>query len=255
MKALAIIALSVLAVIILAVGGCAAVMVMGYANFTDHGLVRVTSGQTMTDSQTIKLQGAETVRAEVTMGAGDLRIAGGADDLLNAAFTYNVPEWRPEVRYDVSGRQGILEVNQPKSGFVNVEGGKTTYEWDLRFADEVPIDLRAKLGAGTSNVDLRGLTLSRLNVETGVGDVTVDLRGNYQRDFDAQIKGGIGNTKVLLPKGVGVTVAVKQGLGNIEVVGLKHGGAGYVNDAYDTAETVLRISVESGLGQIRLVAE
>ena len=38
--------------------------------------------------------------------SGNLTIGGGAQKLLNADFIYNVPSWRPEVRYTSTSNHG-----------------------------------------------------------------------------------------------------------------------------------------------------
>jgi len=46
---------------------------------------------------------AEQVAVSVHMGAGELSVEGGAKELLDAEFEYNVAEWKPEVRYEGEG--------------------------------------------------------------------------------------------------------------------------------------------------------
>jgi hypothetical protein len=76
---------------------------------------RVNIGPLETESKSVEVGRAESVRAEITMGAGKLKVAGGADQLFEGEFTYNVPEWRPEVTYSVKGSKGKLVIEQPWS--------------------------------------------------------------------------------------------------------------------------------------------
>ena len=92
------------------------------------------------------------------MGGGTLGLAGGAEELLVARFTYNIADWKPEVNYDVSGTRGELTVKQPLV-VVDVPEGRACYEWDLRLNDDVPTDLNVTLGAGTCSLELSGLSL------------------------------------------------------------------------------------------------
>ena len=43
-------------------------------------------------------------------------------------------------------------------------------EWDLRLYDEVPMDLSVDMGAGTSDLQLAGLSLTGLDVSLGAGE-------------------------------------------------------------------------------------
>src|SRR5215472_1689325 len=117
-------------------------------------------GETRTESKTVQLGAAKAVSVSLKMGAGELKVAGGASDLLNADFTYNVPRWKPEVRYDASGGTGQLTIQQPPSS--GGHGGQTRYEWDLRFNNDVPMEISVEQGAGSANLDLAGLALSKL---------------------------------------------------------------------------------------------
>lgn len=57
-------------------------------------------------SKTVELGGAESVRAEIKMGVGELEIAGGANELLEADFIYNVAE---TLNINITG--GIGQIN------------------------------------------------------------------------------------------------------------------------------------------------
>src|SRR6266511_2201283 len=122
-------------------------------------------GALQTDSQSVELGDAKSVRVEIVMGAGNLNVTGGADKLLQADFTYNVAKLKPEVKYT----DGTLVVWQPNSKGLSALPGITDYrnEWGLRLSDEVPMDLSVVLGAGSSNLKLAGLSLTGLDISLG----------------------------------------------------------------------------------------
>jgi hypothetical protein len=208
-------------------------------------------GEMQRDSQKIQPKNAQTVRAHLLMGAGELDVTGGADALMEADFAYNVADWKPDVSYKVSGDTGELSVKQG-SGQGNRLGGDARNEWDVRFNDEVPTDLRVQMGAGESALDLDSLALTGLALEMGAGKTTVDLTGDYTRDFDASIQGGVGEATVMLPSKVGVRARARGGLGNINAKGLKKEGDSYVNDSYGDSDVTLEVDVQGGVGQINL---
>jgi hypothetical protein len=185
------------------------------------------------------------------MGAGELNVSGGADALMEADFTYNVADWVPEVSYDVSGDTGELILEQG-SGEGIPAGGEARNEWDLRFNDTVPTDLRVQMGAGESDLDLDSLTLTGLDLQMGAGKTTVDLTGDYGQSLEASIQGGVGEATVLLPSEVGVRASAEGGLGKINASGLQREGDSYVNDAYGESEVTLEVDVQGGVGQINL---
>jgi len=158
---------------------------------------------------------------------------------MEADFSFNVSDWKPEVSYDVSGDTGKLSVEQGSSGEGVCLGGEVRNERYLRFNDAVPIDLVVEMGAGESDLDLDSLTLTGLDLEMGAGETTVDLTGDYAQGFDASLEGGVGEATVLLPSGVGA----EGGLGKINAEGFSREGSVYINHAYGDSEVTLDVEV------------
>jgi len=226
------------------------VLLVGTALFLGScGMQRV--GEMQHESQSVGLENAQSARAELRMGAGELNLTGGADALMEADFSYNVSDWKPEVNYDVNGDTGELRVEQGSSEGVRL-GGDARNEWDLRLNDEVPTNLVVKMGAGESDLDLDSLTLMGLTLQMGAGKTTVDLTGDYGRSFDANIEGGVGEATVLVPSEVGVRVRAEGGLGKINAEGFQREGDSYVNDAYGNSDITLDVDVRGGVGEINL---
>jgi hypothetical protein len=243
------------------------------ATACDRGL-RV--GELQTRSETVELGDADSVNVEIQMGAGELDVSGGAGDLLEASYTYNVEELDPQATYD----NGRLEVKD--SG---AEGGIRSLfdldefrnEWDLKLNEGVPMEMNIGLGAGRSNLALGALALTSLNIDGGAGEVdldlngsqslrrlevnlgagnaAVDLTGDWQDDLDARIVGGLGEFSLKLPSDVGVSVQVETGIGDVDVSGLSRDGDTYTNDAYGVSDVTLRIDIEGGVGRINLDVE
>jgi hypothetical protein len=193
------------------------------------------------------------VRVELKFGAGDLKVTGGAEKLLEADFNYNVAELKPEVRYT----DGTLVLSQPDNEGMPDLGGITGFrnEWGLRLNDGVPMDLRVEMGAGAIELRLGSLSLTRLDITLGAGDSTIDLSGDWAGDLDVTIDAGAADLTVLLPSDVGARVEVDAGVGTVEASGLKQDGNIYTNAAYDESEMTLQVDIDAGVGQINLELE
>lgn len=215
------------------------------------GCVSVVSpGDVQTEKQSIDPQGAEAAQVAVTMGAGTLNMSGGADALMDAEFTYNIDQWKPEVNYTVNGSQGELSVAQPDN--LTVPNNDVEYQWDLQFNNDIPMTLDITLGAGQSDLDLSELNLDGVTVETGAGESIVILTGNYDHGFDASIRGGVGTATVMFNNSVGVRVEVNGGLGSVSAPGFTQDGNIYTNDAYGSSDVELNVNIEGGVGEIQL---
>jgi hypothetical protein len=208
-------------------------------------------GKMQHDSKSVDPKNAQSASVKLEMGAGELNVTGGADQLMEGEFSYNVSDWKPKVSYDVSDEKGELVVKQRSTEGGGLSGDARN-EWDIRLSDEVPTDLVVQMGAGESDLDLDSLTLTGLDLQMGAGKTTVDLTGDYAQDFDASIEGGVGEATVLLPSEVGVKAKAEGGLGKINAKGLKKVGDSYVNDAYGESDTNLSVDVKGGVGEINL---
>jgi len=233
-------------------------------------------GELRTKSESVELGDGQSVQVEINMAAGELAISGGADELLQADFTYNVDELEPEVNY--SGGTLVVRTPEASIGAGSLLGlSDYQYRWDLRFNEDVPMDMRVQVAAGTADlvlgslsitsldvetgasevkIDLSGSTsLTRLDVEAGLGLVVVDLSGGWQHDLDAKINSGVGELTLRLPREVCARVDVESGLSNISTTGLASEDNVYVNEACGEAGVTLRIEIDAGLGEVNLEVE
>lgn len=208
------------------------------------------TGRDLHQAESVERGAADSVRVDINMPAGELKLAGGASKLLQAQFDYDEAEGKPRVSYDVSGNQGLLTVSQPGRG--NVHFGRTRNTWDVRLGDDVPMELKVELGAGRGDLVLQGLPLTRLDVEIGAGQLTADLTGNWAKDLDANIHGGVGSATIRLPSKVGVQIRAHGGIGSINASGFNRDGDTYTNDQYGKSPVTLRLVVEGGIGTINL---
>src|SRR5215210_7711681 len=238
-------------VVVLLIAMMAATAIVAGACGTQPGGTQQQVGKMQRESKSVDLKNAQSARAQLKMGAGELNLTGGADRLMEGEFSYNVADWKPKVSYDVSGEEGELVVKQGSAEGVRL-GADARNEWDIRLNDEVPTDLIVKMGAGESDLDLDSISLTGFNLQMGAGKTTVDLTGDYAQNFDASIEGGVGEATVLLPSEVGVKAKAEGGLGKISAEGLQRVGDSYVNDAYGESDVTLNVDVQGGIGAINL---
>jgi hypothetical protein len=194
-----------------------------------------------TETRTVPLGAAKEASVRIEIGAGELRLGGGASDLLEADFRFEKTRHEPQVDYRVEDGRGELYVRLS-------EGGRA----DVRLKDDVPMELAINLGAGKSTLELGSLALRKLNVNVGVGECTVDLGGDWRENLNARIKGGIGKAVVRIPEDTGVRVRARGGIGEIRRGPLRQKGDAFVNDAYGQSPVTLDIDIEGGIGAISI---
>jgi N-terminal domain of toast_rack, DUF2154 len=204
-----------------------------------------------TETQTVALEGATRAEVGLNMNAGELKVrAADQDALLEASFEYNRERDRPVVDYHRFGDKGTLQVRRARRH--GILFGRVHNKWDLKLGKAVPIDLNVDLGAGKSDLDLRGLQIRRIEVDMGVGEMTLDIQGAHTESFDVKIDGGVGSAKLYLPAEVGVRVRVDGGIGSVNPHGLTKEGGAYVNDAYGRSAVTIEVSIDAGIGSVDL---
>ena len=212
------------------------------------------SGPPQTDHSAIDLDKAEIVNAKFHMGVGELTVQGGSAKLLEGDFTYSIPSWKPEVKYSSTGFRGTLTIDQPSMS-KGINANSNEYKWAVKLNDKVAQDLEFTVGVGVSKLDLSTLNIRSLDVKMGVGDLEVNLRGKPQKDYTVTIKGGVGEARIFLPKDIGVIANASGGLGGVDTTGMTKDGNQYVNEAYKKSPVTIRLTIEGGVGAIKLMCE
>jgi hypothetical protein len=210
------------------------------------------AGRLVTRQRVLTANGAGSLRAEIHMAAGKLQVSGGSGQVMEGTFTYDDADWsEPDVQYEIDGsREGHLVVRQQATHRPAMRQGPA--EWTVRLNDNVPTDLSVHLGAGQVDLKLAGISLTGLHVQGGVGALTIDLGGDWQRNLRAYVKGGIGSVSLRLPARTGVRVETYAGMGSVQPGMLTRDGNAYVNAAYGRSPVTLDITVEGGMSEIKL---
>lgn len=209
------------------------------------------AAEPFTVTEVVQRDGVRQAYVRLDMGAGELRLGGGARELVEARFEYHPSHWRPEVTSRTFGTRADVRITQPPVwrwpwtlDVVNT--------WTIRLNDLVPTELDVRLGAGESRLLLGNVTLSRLDVRVGAGEVTLDLRGPWQHDLSGYVHGGVGRVRVLLPEQVGVRVDVDQGIGRIRARGLLQEDSTYLNGRFGATLINIHLHIDAGIGEIVL---
>jgi hypothetical protein len=210
-------------------------------------------GDMKTETRSVDLGAADTAGVRIEMDAGELQVAGGADQLMQASFRYNVAEWQPQVNYSINGSQGELAVDQQGDGNKLPVGREVINNWNIRLNEVVPLDVEIRTGAGQSELDLSSLELSALRVQTGAGTTSLDLGGSWDHDLTVAIEGGVGELSVKLPAEMGVRANMDTALVSVTANDLIKDENGYVNQALGTAPHTLTLNVQAGVGSVVLV--
>jgi len=236
-------------------------------------------------------EGQSPARLEIRMGAGKLQIAGGAEGLVEGTVLYNVADWKPEIvrsNGQVILKQNRPVNAVPTEDVINewnlklgdtpveLEVNAGAYEGKLDFSGVPLKNLTVNDGAssativfdrvnpvemdklayktGASNVELTGLAnanFSEMSFEGGAGSYRLDFSGQLQRDATVRIRGGVSETKIIIPQGMPCKIKISGGLNNITT----DGNWSRNNNTYETEGEGARLTfeVEMGVGSLQLI--
>ena len=229
-------------------------LVIALALVTATGCVRVELPDPGYETRTERVNAgsATALEVEIDMGAGQLDVSGGAAGAMDATFEYGPAALDPHVDYAVDAGTGRLSVRTPNK--VELRPFRDMhYVWDVALTDDLPLELAVRMGAGESDLDLRGTDLRRLSLDLGAGDATIDLSGDWAHDIDVRVAAGAGELTVRVPAGVGVRVrGHKDGIGEFTADGFRTDGNALVNDAYDDADVRFELTLSRGVGSVNV---
>lgn len=210
-----------------------------------------TNGKVQEELISIEKDNAKTLDVELDLGAGKLNIAKGGNEWVEGIAEYSNKQLKPKVSYDLKGSKGKVKIKQGKNKLPNMKIGKFKNEWNLALTDKIPLDLDVNAGASKTDLDLKGLDLNSLEIENGVGELTVDLGGDWKRSFKSNIETGVGKTTIILPSDIGVKIHSNKGIGKANVVNFISKGNGvYVNEAYESSKETLIVDMDMGVGEV-----
>lgn len=186
---------------------------------------------------------AASARMNLGVGVGNASVTALSDsnNLIEADLRYV-----GEVQFDVAaGAQTVVTLNHEQttasSGFDffgwTLALDPSDLHWNILLTPAIPIDLTLNGGVGTSHVDLSSLQITRLAINTGVGDSVVTLPDSDDV-LPVSVNGGVGRTTLTLPEGAALIADINAGVGET-----------FIDVPNDAA---VRIQIEGGLGGVTL---
>jgi predicted membrane protein len=73
--------------------------------------------------------------------------------------------------------------------------------------------------------------------------------------MNANIDGGIGSINVIVPSRVGVRLDGDTGIGAFKAAGFTKSGGAYVNNAYHETDETIRLSIDAGIGEVKVLTD
>jgi hypothetical protein len=249
-----------------------------------------TAGPTKVEEISVPVPAGGEARLTFSFGAGELKLAPGAANLVEGTASYNLDDLKPQIVTDGANveikQEDLLRLVEPR-------GVKSV--WDFKLGGS-PMDLSINAGAYQGNFELGGLSLTGLTVKdgaasvdlafskpnpvamtvlryetgasqvelkglananfstmlmsSGAGDYTLDFSGDLKRDATITISSGLSNIELVIPRGIPATLTADTELTNVNA------GASWRKDGsrYTQSGTgpMLTFIIKGGAGNLTL---
>jgi hypothetical protein len=184
--------------------------------------------------------GTDPFDIHLKLGAATIKLGGGASGLVDGTVTYNIPDWQPEL--DRSGDS--LTITQGKAsdvGGFNVSDIKN--DWNLKFSENVPLNLSIDAGAYTGKMDFTNIPLRSLVIHDGASSNAIV--------FDAPNPSQLEKFEYM----TGASTVKLEGLANTNAEKITFtGGAGtYTLDFSGSLQRDMKVKIDAGVSTIKII--
>lgn len=197
---------------------------------------------------------ASTVRlgAEPLSGAV-LRVASPDARVQNAVIELS-PRVDLSLRLSLGAVDGAVELGGLRVTDLHMTSGPSRAT--LRFSRPNAVRCgTATIEAGAAELAVIGLGNSRcqrIDVEGGIGRLTLDFGGEWRENADVSVRMTVGELVIRLPRDVGIQLSLDRFLAAFKPAGLVQRGTTFVSPGYDEATRRLDIALTTAVGGVRI---
>lgn len=202
-----------------------------------------------------------SIPLDASVGAAEIKIRHGAGHLtlraLDQPGLLMAGTCVEGVEQDIQREGGLLKVrlSAPQvwmvgfPPFVSHEG----LTWDLGLARNLPLRVKVETGASENILDLRGLKIEDLQLDTGASSTTIELPAEAGLT-KVRIHCGAASVRVIVPPNVAGRIKVESGLSGVDIDQRRFmpNGKLYETPGFDSAPNRVELYVEMGVGSIEV---
>ena len=196
------------------------------------------------------------VTIDYTSLPGYLSALQDSGNLIEADVAY-----RGELAFNVNNINGRASVNldsyQVGLTYRSASDSRADAVWDVKLAEEIPLDLTLDGGSGAIDLDLSALNVTQFELDAGSGRVHLALPESSS--FRGTIDGGSGAITIVLPPFVGMRLELEAGSGSFNpgerlrlVSGEADDDSVWETEGYSSADYQIELSLDQGSGMITI---
>ena len=169
----------------------------------------------------------------------------------------------PAAPVDLALKFGAVEAELELGGLslrrAHIETGASQTKVSFSEPNQVACDdLSFKAGAAAFEVEQLGNSrCSTISIEGGVGQLVVDLAGDWPTDQETHVTMSValGQMQLHVPQGLGVRLDVSRFLASVDRAGFEKRGSAYFSPDYDAAPAKIALDLKAVFGNIEVTWE
>jgi hypothetical protein len=184
--------------------------------------------------------GTSQTNISMTMGAGTLKLAGGASGLVEGTIKYNVPGWDPKIT--TLGNQVTITQGET-TNITGIPSSNLVNDWELKLSDTEAMNLMIAAGAYKGNMDFSGMHLLSLSIMDGASQNKAVFNTPNPEKMDT------------FTYRTGASQVELDGLANANFVNMDfEGGAGqYTFDFSGALKQDTSVTIKTGVSSITII--
>jgi hypothetical protein len=197
------------------------------------------------DGRSLEL-GVETLRKSINIGKNK---SGGEMDLRLGT---GVPM---DLDLEFGAVRGDLDLGGIALTGLELSTGASESTVDISRPNPVSME-RATFEVGAADFTARhlgNLNAGRIDVDAGIGEVTLWFNGEWKQDARVALKMGLGAMELRFPEGLGVKLSKDSFLTSLDSEGMVKRGDAYYSLDWDTAERKVTIDLDAAFGSVRVL--
>lgn len=180
----------------------------------------------------------------------------GADDNLSELLLQLSPKVPVSLDIEAGATRTALELGGLAVRSLSLSSGAS--ETTVSFEAPNPTRMRrleVRVGAAGLTIDgLGNATVRDVRVSGGVGNVTLDLSGEWREpEMELDLQLALGGARVAVPEDVGIRVEMSRFLAGFAHPGLVRRGGAFYSENWESATRRLRVRAETALGGLTIV--
>jgi hypothetical protein len=182
-----------------------------------------------------------------------IRIGGDRDDgEMELELGTGVPM---ELRLDFGAVRADVDLGGIPLEELRLATGASDSRIDFSRPNPIPMSM-ATMEVGAADFTARhlgNLNTEEISVSAGIGNVTLEFTGEWERDARVSVGMGLGSLELRFPRGLAVKLEKDTFLTSLDAQGLIKRGDAYYSPDWDDAERRVVVEVDAAFGSIDVV--